>query len=139
MKKIKFTLIAILLIYPLYWCYDNLICFEYDRILVYQGQKEDPFIREEPYTTFHGYDSLCDEFPDFKDKAEAELGFDPGTLDMSKYQYIYIYGGDIKTYKVVRNYKNWFPYITYKKGIPKTSVNVYLIKRDRYLEMHDMF
>lgn len=90
MKKIKFTLIAILLIYPLYWCYDNLICFEYDRILVYQGQKEDPFIREEPYTTFHGYDSLCDEFPDFKDKAEAELGFDPGTLDMSKYQYIYM-------------------------------------------------
>lgn len=139
MKNFKFTIIAILLIYPLYWCYDNLIYFEYDRILIYQGEKEEPFERDEPYTNFYGYDSLCDEFPDFKDKAESKLGFDLNTLDMSKYQFLYIYGGDIKSYRVVRNYQNWFPDIKYKNGISKKTVSVYLIKDDRYLEMYDMF
>lgn len=133
-KKIIYVLLAVLILFLGFWIYNNLFEFEVDRELVFQCQDNDDGEWEEIFTYFANINDICNEYPEFKSKIEKKMGCRLEEIDTKEYRFLKVCGGEIESFKMVKNTKNWYPNIKYKKGVAKNTISIYLMKRDRYIE-----
>lgn len=131
-KNVIFVLFSVLFLILLFWLYNNLGQIEVGRQLVFQCQDGE---WENTYAYFVDVNELCNEYPEFKNQVEQQLSCKIENIDPNEYRFLKVCGGEIESFTMSKNTKNWFPNIKYKKEL--TTISVYFMRNDRNIELSD--
>lgn len=137
--KYRHNIIIILLTLIVGWfIYYDCIRFEVKRELIYQCQDFNEKNRSEIFVYYANINDICTDYPELKTIIETKFKCTLDKIDTNKYKFLKVCGGEIDSFKMVKDTKNWFPYIKYKQGISKDTVSIYLMTPGRYIEFGDI-
>lgn len=108
------------------------------RELIYQCQDFNEKNRSEIFVYYANINDICTNYPELKTIIETKFKCTLDKIDTNKYKFLKVCGGEIDSFKMVKDTKNWFPYIKYKQGISKDTVSIYLMTPGRYIEFGDI-
>lgn len=135
-KTLIYALAVIALFFVGRFIYYDCIRFEIKRELIYQCH--DVQYRDSEFIYFANLYDLCNEYPEFKNVVETKFKCSIDEIDTNKYFFLTICGGDIQSFKMVKNTHAYDPFIKYKKGVSKDTISIYLMTDNRYIEFSDI-